>query len=321
MKKINVLFAALIALLAAMPGLTTADNFPQRPIELIVPFGAGGTTDVFARSFARVLGKYLPHEQRVVVVNKPGGATTIGMSVLAAAKPDGYTLGLSPSGTIEVMQHYGRTRWTADSFEPILAVLDIPASINVLDSSEFENYAQWKQYVEANPGKFTFTTSGATGGSAHLAMEQFMEKTGLKLRHIPFEGHAASQAAVLGGQVMGSFAMPNLHQGGEIRPLVFLTDAKPLGDDYADTPVGSSLDTPVTASFPMGVFAPKGIPADRVAILHDAFKAAMDDPDVIRFYETSGLPRVYQDGETFAAGIRQRSAANKRLLKQMGLIK
>ena len=317
----NIISTIFWLTLSVIPGFSMADDFPEKPIELIVPYGAGGTTDVFARSFSRVLGKYLPNEQRVVVINKPGGASTIGMSVLAAAKPDGYTLGFSPSGTIEIMQHYGRTNWTADSFEPILAVLDIPASINLLDSSEFKDYAQWKQYVTDNPGKWTFTTSGGTGGSTHLAMERFMEETGLQLRNVPFEGHAAGVAAVMGGQVDGSFSLPDLHQGGEIRPLVFLTDVKPLGDVYDDIPFSTDLGIPVIVSFPMGVFAPKGISAERAAIIHDAFKAAMDDPEVKKFFETTGLPQVYKNGETFANGIRQRGAENKRLLKQLGLIK
>ncbi len=320
MKKTNVLFALLMSVVVALPSLAAAEKFPERPIELIVPYGAGGTTDVFARAFARVLGKYLPHEQRVVVINKPGGAATIGMSVLAGSKPDGYTLGFSPSGTLEIMQHYGRTNWTAESFEPILAVLDIPASINVLDSSEWKDYAQWKRYVEDNPGKFTYTTSGGTGGSTHLAMESFQEEVVLKLRRVPFEGHAAGMAAVMGGQVDGSFSLPDLHQGGEIRPLVFMTDVKPLGAVYDDIPLSSDLGIPVTVSFPMGIFAPKGISEERATILHDAFKAAMDDPEVKKFFENAGLPQVYKDGETFSEGIRKRGAKNKKLLKQLGLI-
>ncbi len=321
MKNKSILFASLIVIAAALPNLATADKFPERPIELIVPYGAGGTTDVFARSFARVLGKYLPNEQRVVVINKPGGASTIGMSVLADSDPDGYTLGFTPSGTLEIMHHYGRTNWTPDSFEPILAILDIPASINILDSSEIKDYDQWKQYVEDNPGKFTYTTSGGTGSSTHLTMERFTEETGLKLRHVPFEGHAAGQAAVLGGQVMGSFAKPDLHEGGEIRPLVFLTDVKPVGDVYDDIPVSSELGIPVTVSYPMGVLAPKGISQERAGIIHDAFKAALDDPAVIKMFESAGLPRVYKDGEAFANGIRERSADNKRLLTKLGMIK
>lgn len=321
MKKNNVFLAALIAIVATIPNLATADGFPEKPIELIVPFNAGGTTDVFARSFARVLGKYLPNEQRVVVINKPGGAATIGMSVLAASKSDGYSLAFTPSGTVEIMPHYGRTGWTEDSFEPIVAILDVPASINVLKSSEFKDYAQWKQYVDDNPGKFTFTSSGGTGNSTHLAMEQFMEETGVKLRHVPFEGAAAGKAAVLGEQVNGSFGMPDLHQGGDVRPLVFLTDVKPVGEVYEDIPFASDLGIPVTVSFPMGVFAPKGVSKERAAIIHDAFNAAMEDPEVINVFESSGLPPVYKSGETFANGIRERSAENKRLMKQLGLIK
>ncbi len=321
MRNKKTILAAILTAASVLPGLAFADGFPERPIELVVPYGAGGTTDVFARSFSRVISKYLPNEQRMVVINKPGGATTIGMSVVAASKADGYTLAFTPSGALEVMPHYGRTNFGMDDFEPILSFLEIPASINVRTDSDLKDFDQWKEFVTENPGKFTYATAGGTGASTHLAMESFSEVSGLNIRHIPFEGQAAAQAAVLGGQVMGSFSIPDTHQEGEIRPLVFLTEARPISDVYDDIPSATDVGIPVTASFPMAILAPAGVPPERIKIIHDAFKAAMDDPEVVKFFESTGLPQAYKNGETFGKGMRERSDENKRLLKQLDLIK
>ena len=319
--KKNAAFTVLFSVASVFPGLAAAENFPERPIELIVPYGAGGTTDVFARSLVRVVSKFLPNQQKVVVVNKPGGATTIGLGIVAAAETDGYTLALTPSGSIEVMPHYGRTDWTLDSFEPVLSFLDIPVAINVLTSSDLKSYADWKQFVDANPGKFHYATSGGTGSSTHLAMEMFSEIAEIDLRHIPFEGQAASQAALLGGQVMGVFSIPDTHKGGEVNPLVFLSEARPLSEVYDDVPHARDVGIPFNADFPMGILAPKGVDAERIKIIHDAFKKALDEPAVIAFFNTSGLPIIYRDSEAFAEGIRERSVENKRLMTQLGLIK
>ena len=321
LNKNSAAFTIFLAIAALFPGFAAADTFPEHPIELVVPYGAGGTTDVFARSMARVVSKYLPNEQDVIVINKPGGASTIGLGIVAAAKPDGYTLAFTPSGSVEVMPHYGRTKWDLDSFEPVMSFLEIPVAINVLTSSDLKNYAEWKQFVDDNPGKFQYSTSGGTGSSTHLAMEMFSEIAEIDLRHIPFEGQAAGQAALLGGQIMGVFSIPDIHKGGEVNPLLFLSEARPVSDVYDDVPHARDVGIAFSAEFPMGILAPKGVPKERIKIIHDAFKQALDDPAVVAFFNTSGLPIIYRNGEAFDAGIRQRSAENKRLMKRLGLIK
>lgn len=320
MKKNNGVAVIVLSLTFIFSGFATADSFPERPIELVVPFGAGGTTDVLARAFSKVMGKYLPNEQRLVVVNKPGGAATIGMGVVAAADPDGYTLAFTPSGPMEIMPHYGQTNWGIENFEPVLSFLEIPTSINVLNSSELKTYEQWKQHARANPGKFTYTAAGGVGGNTHLAMEMFGEAEGVDIRHIPHEGQAASHAAILGGHVDSNFSTPDLHQGGNVRPLVFLSAVKPVGDVYDDVPFTTDLDIPVVTNFPVGVLAPKGVPAERIEIIHRAFKEALRDPVVMGFFESTGFPGTYRDGDTFQEGIQERSAENKRLLEQMNLV-
>lgn len=318
--KLRSLMASVLLATSVVSAPALAENYPERPIELIVPFGAGGTTDVFARAFSRVIDKYLPNEQTVVVINKPGGASTIGMGVVAHAEPDGYTLGFAPVSVIEMQHHYGRTSWKLDSFEPILSFLEIPVALNVLDSSPIKSFDDWLAFAKENPGKFTYTTSGGNGSSTHLSMVRFSEVTDTSIRHIPFEGAAASQAAVMAGQVMGNFSLPDQHKGGNIRPLLFLTDVKPDDPIYDDVPFAKDVGIDITVSYPMGIVAPKGVPAERRKVVHDAFKAAMADPEVVNFFKTANILQVYNGPEALQSGMLARSDESARLLRKMGLI-
>lgn len=320
MKKLNTLICSVALTAASAFSPAFAGDYPERPIELIVPFGAGGTTNVFARAFTRVIEKYLPNEQRTVVINRPGGASTIGMTAVANADPDGYTLGFLPTGVLEIQPHYGRTSWTVDDFEPVMSFLEIPAAINVLDSSPIKTYEQFLEFIKDNPGDFTFTTAGGTGSGTHLSMEQFAKSTGVKIRHIPFEGHAEAQSSVLSGQVMGNFSLPDKHNGGEVRPLVFLTDVKPDHPAYDNIPISADVGIDISVSYPMGIVAPKGTPEERVQVIHNAFKAAMDDPEIIQFFKAASLPMVYKGPEELGKGMKQRSNENKQTLKELGLI-
>lgn len=320
MKKIITL--GVSTLLLAISAITPAsENFPSRPIEVIVPFGAGGTTDIYARAFSRVINKYLPNKQRIVVVNKAGGASTIGVSAVAMAAPDGYTIGLLPTGVLEVQPHYGRTAWTLNDFKPIMAFLEIPASINVHVSSPIKTYDDWKTFVIENPGKFTYATAGGTGSDTHLSMERLSKTTGLKIRHIPFEGHAQGASALMSGQVMGNFSLPDIDSGGEVRPVVFLTDAKPLSDVYNDVPSARDVGIDITTRYQMGIIAPKNTPDNRIKIIHDAFKQALDDPEIINFFKTTNMPIIYRTAQELSEGMHSRSKDNKETLLELGLIK
>lgn len=321
MKKILTLGISTVLLAASSMASAATESFPERPIEVIVPFGAGGTTDVYARAFSRVINKYLPNEQRIVVVNKAGGASTIGMSAVATADPDGYTIGLLPTSVIEVQPHYGRTKWTLDDFKPVMSFLEIPAAINVHDASPIKNYADWKAFVTANPDKFTYATAGGIGGDTHLSMERVAKATGFKIRHIPFEGAAQNHSAVMSGQVMGNFSLPDQHNGGEIRPIVFLTDVKPTSEMYAAIPSAADVGIDVGTRLVMGIVAPKNTPDERIKVIHDAFKNALDDPEIVKFFNTTSMPIMYSDAETFSAGMQQRSKANKEMMRDLKLIK
>ena len=311
----------IIVLLGCGESPVDYNQYPAKPISIIVPYGPGGTTDVFARAFAKVVIDYLPGNAPIIVVNKPGGSSTIGITALRRAKNDGYTIAMLPTGVLEVQPHLQRVRWTLEDFRPIIGLLDIPAAINVLNNDPLQNFEQWRDATEKAPGTFMYSTSGGVGSSTHIAMQIVQEKLNIKLRWIPFEGEAASRAALLGGKIQGNFSIPNVHKGGELRPLVFVTASKPTSDLYADTPTFVELGFDYEASFPMGVIAAKGTPPQVINMLHDAFKSAMQDPQIEKLYQTYDLAPAYRSPDELDLLLQRNSELARHSLVKLGMIR
>lgn len=297
------------------------DVYPSKPITIIVPYGPGGTTDVFARAFAKVVTDYLPGDAAVVIVNKPGGSSTIGVTALQRAKVDGYTVAMLPTGVIEVQPHLHRVRWTLEDFAPVIGLLDIPAAINVVDHDPIKNFQQWLDHTRNVPGTFMYSTAGGVGSSTHIAMQAVQEELDIKLRWIPFEGEAASRAALLGGKIHGNFSIPNVHRGGELRPLIFVTTSKPTAEVYANTPTFAELGYDYEASFPLGVIAAKGTPPQVINMLHDAFKSAMEDPQIKKLYQTYDLSPAYRSPDELKLLLQRNSELARQSLVKLGMIR
>ncbi len=318
--KLRRLAAALTAAAALATGPALAADFPSKPIELIVPYGAGGLTDAFARAIAQAAEANLPNGQSIVVVNKPGGGATIGATAAFTAKPDGHTVLFTTSSPIALQPIYGKTPYKPGDFQAIIRTYDIPSSINVHTSSDIKSYEDWLAWVQANPGDFTYGTAGGTGSGGHIAAEQLATALDVELRHIPYEGSAALKAAVMGGQIMGSNQLPDIHRDGEIHPIVFVTEARPAADIYDATPTTRELEIPAVVAFFSGIVGHKDIPAENVAILHDAFKAALDDPAVADLFAKYKLSKRYAGPDEFNAIITGAVAANTETMKALGLV-
>jgi tripartite-type tricarboxylate transporter receptor subunit TctC len=306
---------------ACQQDATDPEVYPSKPIQIIVPYGPGGTTDVFARAFARVLSEHLPGSAPVIVVNKPGGSSTIGVTALHRSKADGYTLAMLPTGVLEVQPHLNRVRWTLDDFAPVIGLLEIPAAINVRDDSTLATFSDWLQQVRSQPNAFMYSTSGGVGSSTHLAMQTAQNLLGIKLRWIPFEGEAASRAALLGGKIQGNFSIPTLHKGGELRPLVFLTRSKPDSDLYQDVPTLKQLGFDFEAQFPLGVIAKAGTPKPILKVLHDAFEASMQDPAIRKLYQTYDLAPYYLSSSELGEQLLSNSQQSRQTLVNLGMIR
>src|SRR5437879_4313086 len=189
---------AVAAVLLAAPLLVAAQAFPSKPITLICPWPAGGTTDAHLRKFAEIAQKYLG--QPVVVDNKPGGGGMIGPSNMAKlARPDGYTISQLPI-TAYRLPHQRPVDWDAiNDFTYLIGITGYSFGVVVKADSPFKSFGDLLDYAKANPGKLSYGTPG-TGTSPHLLMEEVAMKSGVQFLHVPFKGNADSMQPLLGGR-------------------------------------------------------------------------------------------------------------------------
>ncbi|PIC82995.1 tripartite tricarboxylate transporter substrate binding protein [Sporosarcina sp. P1] len=326
--KRNLLLLSLILLLiaggcsnGAKGKAEAASDYPKKPIEIVVPFPPGGSTDVMARAIAKELPQYLPDKQQVAVINKPGAGTTLGLTEVAKAKPDGYTLGFTTSSGLDIQPHYGKTAYQIDSFAPIAKVYDIATAITVLDDSPLKTYDDWLAYVKENPGKFTYASPGGTGSSGHIAMEQLSKELGVETKHVPFEGVADLKNALMTGQIESAILSPDTETGGNIRPLLFTTDTKGPTDFYTDIPNTDDLGLEAKSDFYAGLIAPKDTPDEIIEIIHAGVKEILDSGKLDDIMKNQMLTGAYANPEEFKEIIQNASGKNETLMKEAGLIK
>ncbi|WP_158233817.1 tripartite tricarboxylate transporter substrate binding protein [Sporosarcina sp. P3] len=306
---------------AAAETIDQSSSYPEKPIELIVPFAPGGSTDVMARMIAKELPNYLPHKQQVAVINKPGAGTTLGLTEVATAKPDGYTIAITTSSGLDIQPHYGKTSYSIEDFKPIAKAYEITTAISVKDDSPLKTYDDWLAFVKENPNQFTYGASGGTGSGGHISMEKISKELDVKTKHVPFEGVADVKNAIISGQIMGGLLSPDTETGGDIRPLVFDTASKGSTDFYKDIPTTTEVGLSSVASYYVGFLAPKDTPEEIVSILHDAIKEILEKPETQEIMVNQQLTSAYADSEEFANVIENASKGNEEMMKVLGLIK
>jgi len=283
--------AALATL--ALPMLAHAQE--ARPLRLVVPFAAGGSTDVLARVFGERIAAQLG--QQVVVENRAGGAGAVGSAVVAQAPPDGNTLLLGTIGT-----HAVNGLLTASlpydavaDFTPITLLATLPNVLVVNPGLPVATVAELVGYIRARPGQLAFASPG-NGTAAHLAGELFRTALGVDIAHAAYRGSAPLLTDVIGGQVAMAFdysasALPHI-RGGRLRALAVTSDSRTEALPAVPTMVESGFDG-VRVTTWYGIFAPRGLPAPLVARLHGAFAAAAQDAALrARLAELSVTPVV-----------------------------
>lgn len=282
MKTIHFLLKVYLALSACSAYSQGATNdFPSKPITIIVPFAAGGNTDVKTRLLARQLADIL--KQPIVVDNKPGASGNIGIEMLTRATPDGYTIGMGSFGPLAVNPSlYPKLGFDPKTLIPIILLEKSPLVLVVPVDRPFKSLSDVIQTAKAKPNSLNIANAGA-GGAHHLSAELFEATAGIQMVGVPFKGGGPASTALLAGQVDMMFeqtgaALPSI-QTGKIRPLA-VTSAKRL-PTMPNVPTFSELGlAQVTVSNWMGYVAPKGTPSAVVAKLHAAFAKAMEHPDV-----------------------------------------
>ncbi|KAB2920745.1 MAG: tripartite tricarboxylate transporter substrate binding protein [Hyphomicrobiaceae bacterium] len=293
-----------------------AADYPDRPITMIVPFGAGGTTDVIARSLAGALEPALG--QKIVVINKDGAAGVIGTTELGRSKADGYTIGMIPVGPLTTQPHLRELAYSVDSFDYICQAYSNPQVLIVTTDSPYKTLKDLIADAKAKPGQIRYGSSGP-GTIPHLAMLDFVRKAGIDLTHVPGKGEADAFRSMLGGTVIGfpvhtGFVTANADR---VRPLAIM--AAQRRSEFPDLPTFKEAGLDVSFDVWGGLVAPKGLPADVRSKLEKACAAAQASA-VYREQQTKlKMPPVSSTGAAFAAFVRAEFARNGNIIKDAGL--
>jgi len=282
----RLLCRCLVVVLAALaPSLASADSWPARPVRIIVPFAAGGATDVVARLLAQKLNA--AWGQGVVVEDRAGAGGNIGADVVAKSAPDGYTL-LMASGSIVTANPFMYKSMTFDpakDLAPITNVATGPQVIAVAKSVPAKTLRDFIAYVKANPGKVNYGSAGV-GTQVHLAGENFAYAAGLDMTHVPYKGEASALTDLVGGQIQmvpaNLGAAINLVKSGQIRALA--VTSKTRSSELPDVPAVAEVVPGFENAGWFGLLAPAGTPREVIekvyrdsakALQGDAFKAAL----------------------------------------------
>ncbi|MBW1995309.1 MAG: tripartite tricarboxylate transporter substrate binding protein [Deltaproteobacteria bacterium] len=286
---------AAMILLISFPSLSVA-KYPTKPVKVIVPWAAGGSTDILARSMLTVMDKYFP--QPMVVINKPGGGGTVGTTQLLMSKPDGYTIGIIAFGPFVTQPHLKDLKYTENDYIVICQVSSIPRILIAHPSTPYNNIKEMIEYAKKNPGKVKAGVS-AVGSTGYLAMVQLEMEHDVKFNIIPQGGGGPQKVAVLGGHI--DVAPTTAGEGG---PLVTAKQVKALCvmdnkrfTDIPDIPTGEELGVPIESGVIWHAYAPKGTPPDRVKILHDAIKNCLEDKTFQKIAKKLNLGIEYMDPE------------------------
>jgi tripartite-type tricarboxylate transporter receptor subunit TctC len=311
---------AAAALLWPAGGARAQGAWPTKPITVIVPFPAGGTTDIVARLAGQALSQELG--QQVVVENKPGAGGNIGAQQVARSAPDGYTLVMGTVGTHAINPAlYKKMPYDhLKDFAPISRVANVPNILVANPSQPYKTVQELIAYAKANPDKVSFASSG-NGTSIHLAGELFKTLTGVQMQHVPYKGSAPALADLMGGQT--SIMFDNLPsaigfvRAGKLRPIAVTTAKR--SPELPEVPTVAESGVPgFDASSWFGLLAPAGTPPAVIKRIDDALLKAMATTDLKKKIEAQGGEPSAETPAQFAAFIQSETAKWAKVVQASG---
>lgn len=312
----------LLAGLLALPALAQ-DDYPNRPVTMVVPFPPGGVADTVARPVAEAMGRYL--KQSVIIENKGGAGGGIGMGQVAKSKPDGYTLVMALSSFVvlpEADKLLKRTpMYQLDQLKPIARFTADPTVLVVRAESPWKTYAEFIAYVKANPAKVSFGSSG-NYGTMHVPMEQLKAATASYMLHVPYTGAGPAVFALLAGQVdalsTGPASVLQQIKSGKLRALAHWGDGRLAV--MPEVPSFKELGVPVVYSQWAGMFAPAATPAAVVEKLRQAAKFAAQDARAVQALTAAGTSFQFQDAPDFERFVQTDARAMASLVQRIGKV-
>jgi tripartite-type tricarboxylate transporter receptor subunit TctC len=311
-----------VAALAFGPAFATAHaqsgaGYPSRPINLWIPWPAGGATDLTLRILAELAARSLG--QKIIIENRAGAGGTLAMPVLQQAAPDGYTIAQMP-------QPVFRAPWVQKlMWDPIrdttaiIQVSGVTFGVVVPASSAFQSLDDLLQWAREHPGELTVSTNGV-GTTPHLVMDDLMARRGATYVHVPYKGTAEQMVAVSSGQVMAgvnSNGFAPFVDSGRLRLLVTFGEQRTTR--WPQVPTLKELGYGIVATSPYGLAGPRGLPSAVVQTLHRAFKTAMYDPAHIAELAKYDQELAYLGPEDYAQAMREAYQAERRVVERLGL--
>jgi tripartite-type tricarboxylate transporter receptor subunit TctC len=288
--------AMTMAALAIAPLYMTAahaEEWPKKPIRLVVPFASGGATDLLARAVALELGKQW--KQPVVVDNRPGAGGAVGAEAVAKATPDGYTLLLASGSMFTVNPFiYQKLPYSAESFEMISKVASGPMVVTVNTKVPAKTMSELIGHVKANPGKLTFASAG-NGSQVHMASEAFAEASAIDVVHVPYKGEGPAYADLMAGTVdmtVGNInAISPLLKGGRLRALA--VTGKERSSLLPEVPTVAEAGLPGFTFYGwFALMAPTGTPKELTTKMYADLEKAMSEPTMQRYLASQGMTRT-----------------------------
>ena len=301
--------------------LPAAAQYPDRPVTMLAGYPPGGLVDVVARLVAE--GMKAKYPAGLNVVNRPGAAGALAVAEVARARPDGYTIVLSPQSALVIAAQMQDLAYkTPDDYDPVINVVAYYPMIAVRTESPYKTAQDLVADAKAKPGAIRVGSPGE-GTSSHLNLEEFMRVTGTKMTHVPFQGWGQSSPALLGGHIEAVVAQPGELKGQvdgkRMRVLVNFTPKRhPV---FPDVPTAKELGWDVSNGVWYMLLAPKGTPAAVMRHIHDAAKAAIEDPKFTADMSGRGIDVDYRPGEALRADLWREYKLHTDILRRVGMLK
>ena len=317
--KLKSMLVGIAALAAGTFSVAALAAYPDKPVTVICPWTAGGGTDLLLRALSKEAEKFLG--QTINVVNQTGGAGAIGHNAIRAARPDGYTVGMI-TFELNSLPPQGLVPFTWKDFDPLMRLNADPAALSVRADAPYSTVRGFMDYAKANPGEITIGNS-APGSVWHIAAGLAAEKTGVKVKHVPFDGAQPAVTALVGGHIkavaVSVAEVRSQAQAGNIKILGVMSHER--DKQFPNVPTFKEQGVDVQFFTWRGLALPKGVPAANKAKIVDAYKKAFDTQSFKDFAAKASLNLAYQDSAEFTKFLDQNYKDVEAVMKSLGIAK